>query len=410
MGRAAELNNKPEILSPAGDRECLEAAVDFGCDAVYVGGQTFGMRAGPKNFDMQGLADAVKYAHNGGSKLYLTCNTVPTNDEAEAYPKFIAEAYDAGIDAAIIADIGVMAMTKKHAPGLDIHMSTQVGIMNYTTANELYRLGAKRIVLAREVPLRDIAVIRRNIPEDMEIEVFVHGAMCVSFSGRCLLSKYMTGRDANRGQCAQPCRWNYHLIEEQRPGVSYDITEDERGTYILNAKDLCMIDHLDDLIDAGVSSMKIEGRAKSAYYTATMTNAYKKALGYALDGKKVPESIVNEVYRVSHRPYCTGFFYDHDNAEQYYPDSQYCRDYEFAGIIDGYENGRLLITLRNYFTLDQELEVLPPKGEPVVFTPSEMFDKNEEPVRAANRALDRYYIPYGSAFPPKSIIRAKNNR
>ncbi|MBO6230828.1 MAG: U32 family peptidase [Ruminiclostridium sp.] len=410
MGRAAELNNKPEILSPAGDRECLEAAVDFGCDAVYVGGQTFGMRAGPKNFDMQGLADAVKYAHNGGSKLYLTCNTVPTNDEAEAYPKFIAEAYDAGIDAAIIADIGVMAMTKKHAPGLDIHMSTQVGIMNYTTANELYRLGAKRIVLAREVPLRDIAVIRRNIPEDMEIEVFVHGAMCVSFSGRCLLSKYMTGRDANRGQCAQPCRWNYHLIEEQRPGVSYDITEDERGTYILNAKDLCMIDHLDDLIDAGVSSMKIEGRAKSAYYTATMTNAYKKALGYALDGKKVPESIVNEVYRVSHRPYCTGFFYDHDNAEQYYPDSQYCRDYEFAGIIDGYENGRLLITLRNYFTLDQELEVLPPKGEPVVFTPSEMFDKNEEPVRAANRAMDRYYIPYGSAFPPKSIIRAKNNR
>ena len=404
------MNDIPEILSPAGDIECLEAAVDFGCDAVYVGGQSFGMRAGPKNFDSEGLAAAVEYAHKNGAKLYLTCNTVPTNDEAEQFPRFIAEAYETGIDAAIIADIGVLAMTRRYAPGLDIHMSTQVGIMNYTTANELYKMGAKRVVLAREVPLSDIARIRKNIPSDMEIEVFVHGAMCVSFSGRCLLSKYMTGRDANRGQCAQPCRWNYHLIEEQRPGVSYDITEDERGTYILNAKDLCMIDHLGDLLEAGVSSLKIEGRAKSAYYTATVTNAYKKALGYAVNGQKIPESIVNEVYRVSHRPYCTGFFYDHDNAEQYYPDSQYCRDYEFAGIIDGYENGRLLITLRNYFTLDQKLEILPPKGEPVVFTPTEMYDKNEEPVKAANRAMDRYFIPYDRAFPPKSIIRAENKK
>lgn len=400
------MNKIPEILSPAGDRECLEAAVDFGCDAVYVGGQSFGMRAGPKNFDMQGLADAVKYAHDHGVKLYLTCNTVPTNEEADAYPAFITEAYETGIDAAIIADLGVMAMTKKHAPKLDIHMSTQVGIMNYTTANELYRLGAKRIVLAREVPLKDIAVIRKNIPADMDIEVFVHGAMCVSFSGRCLLSKYLTGRDANRGQCAQPCRWNYHLIEDMRPGESYDITEDERGTYIFNAKDLCMIEHLDDLIEAGVSSLKIEGRAKSAYYTATMSNAYKKALGHALNGRKVPEDITKEVFRVSHRPYCTGFFYDHEDAEQYYPDSRYCRDWDFGGTIDGYEDGRLLITLRNYFTLDMELEVLPPKGESVVFTPTEMYDKDGLPVRAANRAMDRYYIPYASEFPPKSIIRA----
>ena len=395
----------PEILSPAGDRECLEAAVAFGCDAVYVGGTSFGMRSAPKNFDGEGLADAVKYAHAGGAKLYLTCNTVPTNEEAQLYPKFIAEAYEAGIDAAIIADIGVMAMTRKYAPKLDIHMSTQVGIMNYTTANELYRLGAKRVVLAREVPLSDIAVIRKHIPDDLEIEVFVHGAMCVSFSGRCLLSKYMTGRDANRGACAQPCRWNYHLIEEQRPGMMYDITEDERGTYILNAKDLCMIDRLGDLAEAGVTSMKIEGRAKSAYYTATVTNAYKKALGYALKGEKVPESIVNEVFKVSHRPYCTGFYYDHDDAEQHYPDSKYYRDYDFAGTVDFCENGLMHITQRNYFTLGDTFEILPPKGEPVSFTPAEMFNADGESVTVANHAMAKLTIPCTESFPPKSIIR-----
>lgn len=403
------MNNIPEILAPAGEPESLEAAVDFGCDAVYIGAHTFGMRAGPKNFDTEQIAEAVRYAHNGGVKVYLTCNTVPTNDEADEFPRFIAEAYETGIDAAIVADIGVMAMTKKYAPKLDIHMSTQVGIMNHETANELYRLGAKRVVLAREMSVAEISKLRKKIPDDLETEVFVHGAMCVSFSGRCLLSKYLTGRDPNRGACAQPCRWKYHLIEEMRPGESYDITEDELGTYILNAKDLCMIEHLDDLIEAGVSSFKIEGRAKSAYYTAITSNAYKKALGYALKGEKVPESIVSEVYKVSHRPYCTGFFYEHDDAEQYYPDSQYCRDYDFGGIIDGYENGELLVTLRNYFTLDMELEVLPPKGDFAVFRPTEMFDKDRIPVRAANRAMERFYIPYAEQFPPKSIIRARKS-
>ena len=404
------MNNIPEILSPAGDRECLEAAVDFGCDAVYVGGQTFGMRAGSKNFSIEQLADAVKYAHNGGAKVYLTCNTVPTNDEAEAFPEFIAAAYETGIDAAIIADLGVMAMTKRYAPKLDIHMSTQVGIMNHTTANELYRLGAKRVVLARETSLSDIARIRKNIPDDLEIEVFVHGAMCVSFSGRCLLSKYLTNRDANRGECAQPCRWKYYLTEEQRPGELFEITEDHRGTYVFNAKDLCMLGHLDDLIEAGVSSLKIEGRAKSAYYTAVMSNAYKKALGYALNGEKVPDNILSEAYRVSHRPYCTGFFYDHGDAEQHYEDSGYYREYDFAGIIDGYENGMLNITQRNFFTLDSRLEILPPKGDPVVFEPAEMFDSQMTATRKANRAVERYYIPYHTAFPPKSIIRAEHKQ
>lgn len=404
------MNITPELLSPAGDRECLEAAVDFGCDAVYLGGQTFGMRANPKNFDMPGLADAVKYAHDGGARVYLTCNTVPTNDEAAAYPRFIAEAQETGIDAAIIADIGVMAMTKKYAPGLEIHMSTQVGIMNYETANELYRLGAKRVVLAREVSLSEIAKIRKNIPEDMDIEVFAHGAMCVSFSGRCLLSKYLTDRDANRGACAQPCRWKYFITEETRPGEMHEITEDERGTYILNAKDLCMIDHIPDLLEAGVSSLKIEGRAKSAYYSAVVTNAYKKAIEYALRGEKLPGTISEEVYKVSHRPYCTGFFYEHSDAGQYYRSSGYFRDYEFVGTVDFWENGALHITQRNYFTTGSELEILPPKGEPSFFTPAEMFNADGESVTVANHAMEKLTIPCPAEYPPKSLIRMKKTK
>ena len=401
------MNKLPEILAPAGEPECLEAAVDFGCDAVYIGAHSFGMRAGPKNFDPEQLAEAVRYAHNGGAKVYLTCNTVPTNDEADDYPRFIAEAYETGIDAAIVADIGVMAMTKKYAPKLDIHMSTQVGIMNYACADELYRLGAKRVVLAREVSVAEIAKLRKKIPDDLEIEVFVHGAMCVSFSGRCLLSKYLTNRDPNRGACAQPCRWNYHLIEDMRPGESYDITEDERGTYIFNAKDLCMIEHLDDLIEAGVSSFKIEGRAKSAYYTAVTANAYKKALGYALRGEKVPQSIVSEVFKVSHRPYCTGFFYDHGDAEQYYPDSGYFREYDFIGTADSWENGMLNITQRGYFTVNDTLEILPPKGEPAELQLSGIINSQGESVEIANHAMEKLSLPCPTEFPAKSILRMK---
>lgn len=397
--------NNIELLSPAGDYECLEAAVDYGCDAIYLGGQSFGMRANPKNFSAEELAKAVAYAHKGGAKVYLTCNTVPTNDEAEAFPRFIAEAKETGIDAVIAADIGVMAMTKKYAPEVDIHMSTQVGIMNYAAANELYRLGAKRIVLAREVPLTEIKRIRDNIPSDMEIEAFVHGAMCVSFSGRCLLSKYLVDRDANRGACAQPCRWKYYITEEKRIGQDFEITEDNRGTYILNAKDLCMIEHIDDLIEAGVTSLKIEGRAKSSYYVATVTNAYRKAIDCALKKEKPPKWVIDEVYKVSHRKYCTGFFYNHDDADQFYEDSGYFREYDFVGVINGYAEGKLDIIQRNYFTLDDELEILPPKGEPVSFKPTEMFNLKGESVRIANHATEQLYIPYPEAFPKNSIIR-----
>lgn len=394
-----------ELLSPAGDYECLTAAVDYGCNAVYLGGTNFGMRAGPKNFDKSELENAVKYAHDRGVKVYLTCNTVPTNDEVIAFPDFIKEAAETGIDAVIVADIGVMAMVKKYAPKLDIHMSTQVGIMNYETANELYRLGARRIVLAREVSLKEIKRIRDNIPEDMEIEAFVHGAMCVSFSGRCLLSKYLVDRDANRGACAQPCRWRYFITEEKRIGQNYEIYEDNRGTYILNAKDLCMIEHIKELLDAGVTSLKIEGRAKSSYYVATVTNAYRNALDAVYKGEEPQKWVLDEVYKVSHRRYCTGFFFEHDNAEQYYEDSGYFREYDFAGVIDGYENGILHLTQRNYFTLDDELEILSPNCEPVRFKPAEMFNDKGENVRIANHATEKLTIPYDCGFPKNSILR-----
>ena len=394
-----------ELLSPAGDYECLEAAVDYGCNAVYLGGTSFGMRANPKNFDIEALAKAVNYAHGKGVKVYLTCNTVPTNDEVEAFPKFIKEAAKTGIDAVIVADIGVMAMVKKYAPDLDIHMSTQVGIMNYETANELYRLGARRIVLARETSLKEIRRIRDNIPADMEIEAFVHGAMCVSFSGRCLLSKYLVDRDANRGACAQPCRWKYFITEEKRIGQDFEIFEDNRGTYILNAKDLCMIEHIKELLDAGVTSLKIEGRAKSSYYVATVTNAYRCALDSIYKNEEPPRWVLDEVYKVSHRRYCTGFFFDHDDAEQYYADSGYFREYDFAGVIDSYENGTIYMTQRNYFTLDDELEILSPGCEPVRFTPSEMFNEKGESVRIANHATEKLTIPYEQGFPKNSILR-----
>lgn len=395
----------PELLAPAGDFECLEAAVDFGCDAVYIGGQRFGMRANPKNFDEDNLKKAVEFAHARGVKVYLTCNIVPTNDEADAFPEYIKYAAECRIDAAIAADIGVMAMIKKHAPGLDIHMSTQVGIMNYAAANELYNMGAKRVVLARETSIEEIRKIRDRIPDDLEIEAFVHGAMCVSFSGRCLLSKYLVDRDANRGECAQPCRWKYFLMEEKRPDKFFEIFEDDRGSYILNARDMCMIEHLDKLRDAGVSSFKIEGRAKSSYYVAVVTNAYRAAMDAIANGQPVPQWAKDEVFKVSHRHYCTGFYLGHDDASQYYENSGYFREYDFVGVVNGYSNGVLDITQRNYFTLDDELEILPPKGLPERINPTELFNLKGESVRIANHATENLKMPYHKAFPRNSIIR-----
>ena len=397
-----------ELLSPAGDNECLEAAVNFGCNAVYLGGKSYGMRAASKNFDFDEMKRAVEYAHGSNVKAYLTCNTIPSNEEIEAFPEFIKNAESAGIDAAIVCDLGIMSLIKQHAPTLDIHMSTQVGVTNYAAANELYKLGAKRIVLARETGIEEIKRIRKHIPDDMDIEAFVHGAMCVSFSGRCLLSAYMTGRNANKGECAQPCRWKYSLVEETRPNQYFPISEDDNGTYILNAKDMCMIQHLDKLIDAGVTSFKIEGRAKSAYYVATVTNAYRLALDCAARREQLPDWVADEVYNVSHRSYCTGFYFDTYDAKQVYESSGYDRSCDFVGVIDGCENGFVLLTQRNYFTTDDDLEVLMPGSKPVKFHPKHLYNEYGEEIKIANHATEKLKAVCDVEFPKNSILRRVN--
>lgn len=411
---------KAELLAPAGDEESLRSALDFGADAVYLGGKSFGMRAGAKNFGEEELFRAVQTAHNKGVKVYITCNTVPTNSDVEKFPEFIDMAKNAGVDAVIAADIGVISMIKEYAPTLAIHASTQTGVVNYRTALELYKMGVKRVVLAREVDLENIRLIRRNIPEDMEIEAFIHGAMCVSFSGRCLISEYLTGRNANRGECAQPCRWNYYLMEEKRPGEFYKVFENDEGSYILNARDMCMIEHLGDVLDAGVYSLKIEGRAKSAYYSAVTTNAYRTALDSVLKGEAVPAWVFDEVHKISHRPYCTGFFYGHPNdgsgsqaaAEvtnggQYFKDSGYIREFDFVATIDRCEDGTMYLTQRNYFTLGDELEILAPGLEPIKFAPKLMYDADGEPVDIARHAMSKLTITSDIVVPPHSLLRKR---
>lgn len=414
--------NQIELLAPAGDEECLRSALDYGCDAVYLAGKSFGMRAGAKNFDMDGLDRAVRLAHERGVKVHLTCNTIPLNSEIEQFPKYIAAAQECGVDAAIACDLGVISMIKEYAPKMELHISTQTGVVNYQTAIELYKMGAKRVVLAREVGLEDIREIRRRIPADMEIETFVHGAMCVSFSGRCLISEYLTGRGANRGECAQPCRWSYYLMEENRPNQFFKVFEDERGSYILNSRDMCMIDHLDDLIDAGVTSFKIEGRAKSAYYVALTVNAYRAALDSCLKGEKPPKWVLDEVNKISHRPYSTGFFYGKPtdgsgtqdpnivtNGGQYFADSGYMRDYDFVGVVDYCEDGVMHLTQRNYFTLSDELELLPPHAEPIIFKPESMFGADGTQIDIARRATEKLSIPTAIVVPPHTILRKKMN-
>ena len=402
-----------EVLAPAGDTERLDAALDFGADAVYLGGTAFGMRAGPKNFDEAALKAAVDKSHSRGVKVYLTCNTLPRNNEIPSFEGFIKYACECGVDAVIVADLGLMSLIKKYTPDMEIHMSTQTGIVNYVTARELYDMGAKRVVLARELSLDEVAEIRAKTPKDMEIEVFVHGAMCVSFSGRCLLSSYLVNRDANRGQCAQPCRWGYHLMEEKREGQYFPIFEDEKGTYILNSKDMCMIDHLDKLAKAGVTSLKIEGRAKSAYYVSVITNAYRMAadiLKKDPDNYVLPDYVREEVFKVSHRDYCTGFFFGHPSeCRQYYEDSGYIRAYDVCAVVDNCENGRIYAEQRNKFLVGDELEILAPSQRPVKYTVTEIQNAEGESVENTCHAAMKFSMPNttGIDFPPRSIIRKK---
>lgn len=360
-------------------------ALHYGADAVYLAGKRFGMRAAAGNFSMDELARACEMAHYKGAQVHLTCNTLPREDEIKALPDFLIEAKNAGVDAFIIADLGVMKAAEKYAPDVQRHVSTQLGVINSATARVLYDMGASRVVLARETPMRDIYEIRANTPKELEIEAFVHGAMCVSFSGRCLLSNYLTGRDANRGECAQPCRWKYRLVEEKRPGEYFDITEDN-GTYIMNSRDMCMIDHIPELIDAGVTSFKIEGRMKSAYYAAAVTNAYRHAIDCALKGEELPQIWRDEVDKLSHRPYCTGFYYG--DPGQHYSETSYYSDAEICAVVEQCDDdGNAVLTQRNRFRLGDELELMTNDHEPVPFTVEYMENADGKSIEAAPHAV-----------------------
>lgn len=398
----------PEVLAPAGDMECFDAAIGYGADAVYVGGKTFGMRAGAGNFGFDQLEKACCKAHAVGAKVYLACNTLPRNDEVSSFEGFIKAAESAGVDAVIVADIGVLSMVKRYTPDMEIHISTQAGIVNYVTAQELYNMGAKRIVLARELSVEEIAQIRAKTDKALDIECFVHGAMCVSFSGRCLLSQYLVNRDANRGECAQPCRWGYHLMEEKRKGEFYPVFEDERGSYILNAKDLCMIDHLDKLAEAGVCSFKIEGRAKSSYYVSVITNAYRMAadiLASSQDEYHLPEWVHEEVFKVSHRAYCTGFYFGHPKDCQYYENSGYIRDYDVAAIVERTADGRLFAHQRNKFSVGDTLELLCPRTKPYAIKVEKIYNDEGESVQSANHAAMSFSVPFAGSAPRGAILR-----
>ncbi len=401
---------KPELLAPAGDEESLKAAVYFGADAVYLGGKTFSMRSSPANFSEDGLKDAVDFCHENGVRLYVTCNVLPRNGELGELPGFLKNAEECGVDGLIISDMGVFEYAKKYAPNTEIHISTQTGVVNYAAAKALYNMGAKRIVTARELSLDEIREIRDNLPEDADIECFVHGAMCVSFSGRCLISNYLTSRDSNRGQCAQPCRWKYSLVEETRPGKYFPVCEEDGGTYILNSKDMCMIEHIPKLVKAGITSFKIEGRAKSAYYVAVVTNAYRKAIdGYFENPSDsyVPKKwIVDELKKISYRDYCTGFYFNDpaDDANVSYKGG-YNREWNIAAVVSGWENGTLYCSQRNRFFEGDEVEILERGREPFTVTALGLINEQGEKIDSTNRAMMNFSFRCERQVEKGSIIR-----
>ena len=404
----------PELLAPAGDLERLRYAINYGADAVYCSLPEFGMRSAPANFTPEQLAEGVIYAHARGRKVYLTMNTLPTNEEADRLPEAIKAAAAAGVDAFIVADLGVLEACKQFAPEIDVHMSTQTGITNWAAARAAYNMGAKRVVLAREMSLQDIATLRDKTPPELEIEAFVHGAMCMSISGRCLLSNYMAGRDANRGQCAQPCRWKYYLSEETRPGQLYEIGENENGSYILNANDLCTAPFIDLICKAGVDSLKIEGRAKTFYYVASVTAAYRKALDQYLadplnDNFELSDDVLAELTRTSHRHYSPGFYFGREQARQATDSATYIREWEFVGTVESWENGVASCQQRGKWSLGDTLEVLCPDGRSIPLHPEWIKNEAGESVESTPHAMEKYTIhPPGG--PPKRKSNGKEEK
>lgn len=406
--------NKPELLAPAGNLEKLKTAVTYGADAVYIGGEEFSLRVAADNFTPEEIAEGVKFAHERGRRVYLTANVIPHNKDVNEYADFLRSVKDTGIDAVILSDLGIFSITKEVAPDLDIHVSTQANNVNWKSAETWYKMGAKRVILAREMSLEEIREIREKTPKELELEAFVHGAMCISYSGRCLLSNYMAGRDGNHGECAHPCRWKYFLMEEQRPGEYMPVYENERGTFIYNSKDLCMLEHVDKLVQSGLSSFKIEGRVKSEFYVATIVKAYRRAIDDYFNAVEAGEeyrfdpSLLDEVKKVSHRDYTTGFYFGRpDGNEQHYESSSYIRNYDMVGVVTGYdeERGMAKVVQKNRFFKGDTVEFLRPYGDFCSQKIEFMTDGDGNEIEVANHPQSLVYIKTDVKLEPDTFVR-----
>jgi putative protease len=404
---------KIELLAPAGNLEKLKMAVLYGADAVYIGGQRFGLRASADNFSLEDMQQGLAFAHERQCKVYVTVNIIPHNEDLEGLPEYIAKLKELGVDALIVSDPGIFTIVREVAPDMEIHISTQANNTNYMSASFWHKLGAKRVVVARELSLQEIRQICDNTPNDLDIEAFVHGAMCISYSGRCLLSSYMADRDSNRGACSHPCRWKYRLVEEKRPGEYYPVYEDDKGTYIFNSKDLCMIEHIPQLVESGIYSFKIEGRMKSSFYVATVVSAYRRAIDeYLADPSnyKFDPEWLTELSKASHREYTTGFYYNKTTGEdQIYHTSSYIREYDFVGMVLEYdrETGIAKIEQRNRMIVGDEIEVVSPHQDYFVQTIESMKNEDGESIRTAPHAQMIVYMPIKQEVGAYTILRRK---
>ena len=405
---------KIELLAPAGDINKLKTAVDYGADAVYLGGESFGLRKASKNFSMEDIKWATDYLHERGKKIHVTLNIIPHNHDMEGVEDYIKELYEIGVDALIVADPGMFMKVKEVAPDFPIHISTQGSVTNVETVKFWQKLGAERVVMARELSLKEVADIIKEVGDSIEVETFAHGAMCMSYSGRCLLSNYMTGRDANMGDCAQPCRYKYHLVEEKRPGEYFPIEEHDEGTFIMNSKDLCMIEHIDEMIEAGIASLKIEGRVKSEYYLATVIRSYRMAIdAYYRDPEnyKYDPSLLEEIKKVSHRDFTTGFFFGQANENsQVYKDNSYIRGYDFVGIVLDYDEDTKIATIeqRNRVFVGEEIEIFGPGVKHFDYKIEKMLDDKDREIDVANKAKQIFKIKIDQAIKKGFILRREN--
>ena len=403
-----------ELLVPASNLEVLKVAVKYGADAVYIGGEMYGLRAKAKNFSKEDMIEGIDYCHKNGVKIFITANIMARNDDLEGVKEYLKELNEMKPDAVIIGDPGVFVMAKEILQDIDIHISTQANNTNYATFNFWKNLGASRVVAARELSLKEIEEIRDNIPEDMEIEAFMHGAMCMSFSGRCLLSNYFTGKDANKGECTHPCRWKYSVVEETRPGEYMPVYENERGTYIFNSKDLCMIEHIPEMLNAGINSFKIEGRMKTALYVATVARTYRQAINDYLES---PEKYLSkleyykkEIGKCTYREFTTGFFFGNPDKAQIYDSNTYVTNYVYLGMVNSCKDGIIEVEQRNKFSVGEEVEVMKVNGDNLKLTVKAIYDEDMQSMDSCPHPKQKLYVDLGIELEELDILRRKGNR